>query len=283
MRCALPDGTDRAGGRRNRPRRGHRDRPAAGPRRRRRRGRRRAARPAPAAGRRRPRAHPDGPRCRGAAGAAPLDRARDGRGGAAPVARAPRSRSGPRSPTASTTTSSSPSRSRPTTSSGSSRRCAGSSAQEHPFVRTDGVDKAELAGPLRGGGAAVQAGAGRGAAGRGDQPLHPGRVRGPVPRPAPADARSRSRPSSCCRLAGAYWRGDSDNPMLTRIYGTAFFDQAALDEYLHRLEEARQRDHRRLGRELDLFHFSGRVAGLAVLASARDGDLERADRRCGAS
>ena len=77
--------------------------------------------------------------------------------------------------------------------------------------------------------------------------------------------------------AGAYWRGDSDNPMLTRIYGTAFFDQAALDEYLERIEQARLRDHRRLGRELDLFHFSRRVAGLAVLASARDGDLERAD------
>src|SRR6478736_911795 len=56
--------------------------------------------------------------------------------------------------------------------------------------------------------------------------------------------------------AGAYWRGDSDNPMLTRIYGTAFFDQAALDEYLERVEQARLRDHRRLGRELDLFHFS---------------------------
>src|SRR4029078_3488378 len=56
--------------------------------------------------------------------------------------------------------------------------------------------------------------------------------------------------------AGAYWRGDSDNPMLTRIYGTAFFDQAALEEYVERVEQARLRDHRRLGRELDLFHFS---------------------------
>ncbi len=54
--------------------------------------------------------------------------------------------------------------------------------------------------------------------------------------------------------AGAYWRGDSANPMLTRIYGTAFFRQSDLDEHLHRLEEARRRDHRRLGRELDLFH-----------------------------
>ena len=57
-------------------------------------------------------------------------------------------------------------------------------------------------------------------------------------------------------LAGAYWRGDSDKPMLTRIYGTAFFDQAELEAHLERIEEARRRDHRRLGRELDLFHLS---------------------------
>jgi threonyl-tRNA synthetase len=56
--------------------------------------------------------------------------------------------------------------------------------------------------------------------------------------------------------AGAYWRGDSNNTMLTRIYGTAFFSQSDLDEHLQRIEEARKRDHRRLGRELDLFHFS---------------------------
>ncbi|GAB4253373.1 MAG: threonine--tRNA ligase [Thermoleophilia bacterium] len=55
--------------------------------------------------------------------------------------------------------------------------------------------------------------------------------------------------------AGAYWRGDSDNPMLTRVYATAFPSQKELDEYLERLEMARQRDHRRLGRELDLFSF----------------------------
>jgi len=56
--------------------------------------------------------------------------------------------------------------------------------------------------------------------------------------------------------AGAYWRGDSANTMLTRIYGTAFFKQADLDEHLRLLEEARRRDHRRIGRELDLFHTS---------------------------
>jgi threonyl-tRNA synthetase len=57
------------------------------------------------------------------------------------------------------------------------------------------------------------------------------------------------------KVAGAYWRGDSRNPMLTRIYGTAWHTQAELDAYLNMLEEAERRDHRRLGRELDLFHF----------------------------
>jgi threonyl-tRNA synthetase len=57
-------------------------------------------------------------------------------------------------------------------------------------------------------------------------------------------------------LAGAYWRGDSANQQLTRIYGTAFYSQEDLDLYLERLEEARRRDHRRLGTELDLFHLS---------------------------
>jgi threonyl-tRNA synthetase len=56
-------------------------------------------------------------------------------------------------------------------------------------------------------------------------------------------------------VAGAYWRGKSDNPMLTRIYGTAFPSRKELEEYLQRLEMARQRDHRKLGRELGLFSF----------------------------
>ena len=55
-------------------------------------------------------------------------------------------------------------------------------------------------------------------------------------------------------LAGAYWRGDERNKQLTRIYGTAFYSQADLDAYLERLEEARRRDHRRIGPQLDLFH-----------------------------
>src|ERR671933_2187742 len=57
------------------------------------------------------------------------------------------------------------------------------------------------------------------------------------------------------KLAGAYWRGDSRNPMLQRIYGTAWASEAELRAYLHRLEEAERRDHRRLGREMELFHF----------------------------
>jgi threonyl-tRNA synthetase len=62
-------------------------------------------------------------------------------------------------------------------------------------------------------------------------------------------------------LAGAYWRGDEKNPQLTRIYGTAFFNQADLDTYLERLEQARARDHRQLGQQLDLFHFSEHSPG----------------------
>jgi len=57
-------------------------------------------------------------------------------------------------------------------------------------------------------------------------------------------------------IAGAYWRGDSDRQMLTRIYGTAFHSKEDLEQYLHQLEEARARDHRRLGRDLNLFMFS---------------------------
>jgi threonyl-tRNA synthetase len=56
-------------------------------------------------------------------------------------------------------------------------------------------------------------------------------------------------------VAGAYWRGDEKNPMLQRIYATAFSDKKELDQYLHNLEEAKKRDHRKLGKELGLFHF----------------------------
>ena len=65
-------------------------------------------------------------------------------------------------------------------------------------------------------------------------------------------------------LAGAYWRGDEHNKQLTRIYGTAFYDQSDLDAYLERLEQARSRDHRRLGPQLDLFHFEEVSPGSAL-------------------
>jgi threonyl-tRNA synthetase len=64
------------------------------------------------------------------------------------------------------------------------------------------------------------------------------------------------------KVAGAYWRGDSRNPMLTRIYGTAWASQEDLERYLKQLEEAEKRDHRRLGREMDLFHFQEEGPGV---------------------
>src|SRR5689334_16822192 len=64
------------------------------------------------------------------------------------------------------------------------------------------------------------------------------------------------------KVAGAYWRGDSRNPMLTRIYGTAFAKQEELDAYLKQIEEAEKRDHRRVGREMDLFHFQEEGPGV---------------------
>ena len=64
------------------------------------------------------------------------------------------------------------------------------------------------------------------------------------------------------KVAGAYWRGDSNNEMLQRIYGTAWADNKALNDYLHRLEEAERRDHRRLGKALDLFHFQEEAPGM---------------------
>jgi threonyl-tRNA synthetase len=75
-----------------------------------------------------------------------------------------------------------------------------------------------------------------------------------------------SRPIKAVKLtglAGAYWRGDEKNRQLTRIYGTAFYDQADLAAHLERLEQARRRDHRRLGAQLDLFHFDEHSPGSA--------------------
>ncbi len=64
------------------------------------------------------------------------------------------------------------------------------------------------------------------------------------------------------KVAGAYWRGDSKNPMLQRIYGTAWASKEQLDNYLYMLEEAEKRDHRKLGRELNLFHFQEEAQGM---------------------
>ena len=64
------------------------------------------------------------------------------------------------------------------------------------------------------------------------------------------------------RLAGAYWRGDSDQPMLQRIYGTCWRNKKELNGYLHRMEEAQKRDHRKLGKQLGLFHFQEEAPGM---------------------
>jgi len=64
------------------------------------------------------------------------------------------------------------------------------------------------------------------------------------------------------KLAGAYWRGDSNNEMLQRIYGTAWTDKKALEAYLHRLEEAEKRDHRKIGKAMGLFHFQDIAPGM---------------------
>ncbi|MDO9309284.1 MAG: threonine--tRNA ligase [Deltaproteobacteria bacterium] len=76
---------------------------------------------------------------------------------------------------------------------------------------------------------------------------------------------SRIKAFKLLSIAGAYWRGDEKNRMLQRIYGTAFIDKKELEAYLNRLEEAKRRDHRKLGRELDLFSFSDEVgAGFPI-------------------
>ena len=70
-------------------------------------------------------------------------------------------------------------------------------------------------------------------------------------------------PFKILRVAGAYWRGDEHRPMLQRVYGTAWFTQEELEQYLWRLEEAQKRDHRKLGRELELFQFDSSAPGMA--------------------
>ncbi len=70
-----------------------------------------------------------------------------------------------------------------------------------------------------------------------------------------ASSRKIGKAFKLTKVSGAYWRGDSNNEMLQRIYGTCWNSQKELDDYLHRLEEAEKRDHRKLGKEMDLFHF----------------------------
>ncbi len=77
------------------------------------------------------------------------------------------------------------------------------------------------------------------------------------------------------KLAGAYWRGDEKNKMLTRIYGTAFFKKEELDNYLTMLEEAKKRDHRKIGRDLDLFTFSDLVGSGLPLYTQRGALIRR--------
>jgi threonyl-tRNA synthetase len=76
-------------------------------------------------------------------------------------------------------------------------------------------------------------------------------------------------------VAGAYWRGDEHRPMLQRIYGTAWFTSEELDEHLWKLEEARKRDHRKLGRDLDLFSIEEDIGGGLVLWHPRGGIMRK--------
>ncbi|MEJ7764816.1 MAG: threonine--tRNA ligase [Acidimicrobiales bacterium] len=77
------------------------------------------------------------------------------------------------------------------------------------------------------------------------------------------------------RIAGAYWRGDEKNQQLQRIYGTAWESKAALDDHIHRLEEAEKRDHRKLGVELDLFHFPPEIGGGLPVFHPRGGLIRK--------
>lgn len=84
---------------------------------------------------------------------------------------------------------------------------------------------------------------------------------------------SKTGPFKLVRVAGAYWRGDEKRQMLTRIYGVAFATQEELDQYLERQEEAKKRDHRKLGKELDLFCFSDLVGAGLPLFTPRGTEL----------
>ena len=111
-------------------------------------------------------------------------------------------------------------------------------------------------------GRAHQRSAGR----REDHDVHAGRVHGPLRWPARRLSTGKVKALKLMSIAGAYWRGDEHNKMLQRIYGTAFEKQADLDAYLHMLEEAKKRDLRKLGKQLDLFslHEEGRASRSSI-------------------
>jgi threonyl-tRNA synthetase len=83
------------------------------------------------------------------------------------------------------------------------------------------------------------------------------------------------------KLAGAYWRGDSKNEMLQRVYGTAWTKKEDQEQYLHMLEEAEKRDHRKLGKSLDLFHFQEEAPGLVFWHPAKSRRRRFSTARCG--
>ena len=164
-----------------------------------------------------------------------------------------RSASVPRSTTASTTTSRSRSRSRRRISTRSRTRCGRSSAEKYPFVREE-VNRARGEAPLRRRSAQARAPL-RAGRRRDHLDLHRRSVHRPLSRAARARHVAPQALQAARTRAGAYWRGDAKRQMLQRIYGTAFFKKEELDAYLHRIEEAKKRDHRVLGKQLDLFMF----------------------------
>ena len=152
----------------------------------------------------------------------------------------------------------------PTTSRRIEERMREHIAADEPFELRE-LPAAEAIEHFRGAGPGLQGRADRGPGprrGRRERDAVPQRpLRGPLPRAArPLDGRIGA--FKLTSLAGAYWRGDETRQMLTRIYGTAFHDQKELDAHLEQLEQAKQRDHRRLGPELDLFMLRPEAPGM---------------------
>ncbi len=129
-----------------------------------------------------------------------------------------------------------------------------SALAEGPRLGAGGAERGGGEGALRGRGRALQGRARRHRRGA-DLALHAGGDFTDLCRGPHLQDSSPIKAVKLTSLAGAYWRGDERNTQLTRIYGTAFYSQADLDAHLERLDQARARDHRRLGAQLDLFHF----------------------------